>query len=254
MKNNITRRDVLAEAVHDCYKEMYAKAQPSADWDQIIQDFKDGKYPKDTKIYERHYLSQAEYLYITEKYMEAYRIKSEWKSDCDLIIDYLEKGGTKDKWIDDVVHENGFVEPGHRGYEDVPPLKEQFFELMKKWDCSESAKNMAEQLYDKAMETIKECRNFYKFDREEGDFKYTCALGASPTSNPQTVIDYWKSQGKDIEIEERCPKLFWYYDQGYTDEEIEEEFEKTIDEIKQEWKEEKEKEKEINMNKMKEKI
>ena len=27
-------------------------------------------------------------------------------------------------------------------------------------------------------------------------------MNSSPTSNKQTVIDYWKSQGKDIEIKD----------------------------------------------------
>jgi hypothetical protein len=28
-------------------------------------------------------------------------------------------------------------------------------------------------------------------------------LGCGPTSNPKTVIDYWKSQGVDITIDEK---------------------------------------------------
>ena len=39
----MNRQTILDQAIHDCFKEMYVKAQPSADWDQIIQEFKDGK-------------------------------------------------------------------------------------------------------------------------------------------------------------------------------------------------------------------
>ena len=62
------------------------------------------------------------------------------------------------------------------------------------------------------MNTIITCKEFYHFDREETDFNYSVALGASPTSNKETVIEYWKSQGKDIEIIERNPLLIWERD------------------------------------------
>ena len=245
MEKNVTRKAVLEQAVHDCYKEMYAKAQPSVDWDEILNDFKNGKYPKDTRIYERYYLSQEEFTYIENKYMDAYNIKSEWRDYCDTMIEYLRDGGAKDKYIHEKKDEDGnVIDPGYRGYEKVPPIKEQFVTFMYDFDMSEAMKDVAEQMADKVIETMEECKEFYRFNQEENDFRFTCALGASPTSNPTTVVEYWKEQGVDVEIEERCPELFWYYDEGYTDEEIEEEFEKTIDEIKNEWKEKKRKEKE----------
>ena len=64
----VSRKEILEQAVHDCYKEMYAKAQPSIDWDQIVQEFKEGKRDKDERVYEQHYLSQDEYIYA--RYME----------------------------------------------------------------------------------------------------------------------------------------------------------------------------------------
>ena len=35
----LDRKEILNKVVHDCFKEMYAKAQPSADWDQIIKEY-----------------------------------------------------------------------------------------------------------------------------------------------------------------------------------------------------------------------
>ena len=58
------RKDALKKAVHDCFREMYAKAQPSADWDKIIKEFEKGIRPADEKVYEQHYLSQEEFEYI----------------------------------------------------------------------------------------------------------------------------------------------------------------------------------------------
>lgn len=236
-KDKVTRSAVLEQAIHDCFKEMYAKSQPSADWDEIIEDFRNGKYDRETRIYERHYLSQDEYTYIVNKYMDAYRVKCEWREDADVMIEYLKNGGTKDKYIEGETDENGFKYPGHRGYETVPPIKDQIRKIMADFDCSEAAKNVADDIADKVIETMETCKDFYRFNSEENNFRFTCALGASPTSNPKTVVEYWKSQGKDVVIEERNPELFWYYDNGYTDEDIEFDFEKSMDEINREWKE-----------------
>ena len=95
----LNRQEVLDKAIHDCYREMYAKAQPSADWDQIVQEFKDGKRDKDERVYEQHYLSQEEYTYIVEKYLNAYNILSHWKEDVEVVEEYLREGGSKDKYI-----------------------------------------------------------------------------------------------------------------------------------------------------------
>ena len=243
----LNRREVLDKAIHDCYREMYAKAQPSADWDQIIQEFKDGKRDKDERVYEQHYLSQEEYTYIVEKYLEAYNILSHWKEDVEIVEEYLSKGGSKDKYIPDEYDENGeLVSPGHRGYEKVPPIKEQIINVLKENHVSDVAEEEAQKITDIVMNTITECKQFYHFDREESSFRITAALGASPTSNPETVKKYWKEKtGEDIEIEIRNPKLFWYHDEGYTDEDLAYEFEDLGENWKEvldkEWKDELEK-------------
>ena len=60
------------------------------------------------------------------------------------------------------------------------------------------------------------------------------------------IKQYWKEKtGKDIVIEERNPKLFWYRDEGYTDEDLAYEFEDLGENWKEvldkEWKDELEK-------------
>ncbi len=193
----LNRETVIKQAFHDCMEEMYAKAQPSADYDTLIELVKKGVISEsETPIYQRYYLSQKEFEYIRNKYIEAYGLKSHWKSDIELLEEYLKKGGTKDTWIK---QEDG---PGHRGYETVVPLEEQIRNLT----------NNSKEITDIVFANITDCKNFYRFDREESDFSYSVTLGASPTSNPQSVIDYWKSQGIDIVIEERNPLLFWEMD------------------------------------------
>ena len=98
----IDRESVLMQAVEDCYREMFAKAQPMADWDNLTQEYKEGKIDeeKDEPIYNRHYLSCQEYAYIIDKYIEAYKIKSDWNDHIDILKEYLIKRGVKDTYID----------------------------------------------------------------------------------------------------------------------------------------------------------
>ena len=36
----LSRNEIISEAIYKCYKEMYKMAQPSVDFDQIIEDIK----------------------------------------------------------------------------------------------------------------------------------------------------------------------------------------------------------------------
>ncbi len=242
----LDRKEIINKAYHDCMVEMYAKAQPEADYDNLIEEYRTGKIGKDECIYDRHYLSMDEFLYIRDKYKEAYNMNPHWKDDIEVLEQYLNNGGLKDGYVPEQVDEDGFKHPGYRSAEDVPPLKEQFEKVMAEFDMSEAAKNVADNLADLVMENIKNCKEFYRFDREEEIFDYNIALGASPCCNAETVKKWWKDNyNVDIEIEERNPKLFWYRDNEYTDEDLAEEFEsenwKEI--VDKEWQEEKEAEK-----------
>ena len=90
----LDREEVLSRAVNDCYREMFAKGQPSADWDNLIAEYKACKIDeeKDGPIYNRHYLSYEEYVYILDKYLAASKIKSDWKEDIDILKEYLKEG------------------------------------------------------------------------------------------------------------------------------------------------------------------
>lgn len=205
----MTRDNIISHAITECMREMYAKAQPSADYDKLVEDVKAGKIGKDELVFNRHFLSHDEFNYILNKYIDMYRLREEWTSNVDLLIDYISKGGSKDKWIPDHT-ENGMYYTGHRGYEKVAPLKEQFDIIMNEYNMYDE--NMLNHLYDAVINTINDCKDFYKFDREQTSFSIAVALGASPTSNPETVKEYWKSQGVDIDIEIRNPLLFWEQD------------------------------------------
>lgn len=219
----LDREEVLCKAYEDCIHEMFAKAQPSADWDNIIEEYKAGKIDekKDGPIYDRHYLSAEEYKYILDKYMKAYRIESEWKEDVEVVEEYLSKGGHKDKYIEDYDDEYGH-HPGYRSYEEVPPLKEHIEQILAPYFDTEIEHDLAVQhITDKVMELISTCKNYYSFNVDEQKFRNTVCMRCSPTSNMETVKKWWKDHyDVDIEIEERNPLLFW--EQDYYGDEFEE--------------------------------
>lgn len=224
------RDSVLDRAYHDCMREMYKRSQPSADYDQLIEDVKSGKIPKDTRIYERYYLSMDEFIYIRDKYMKAYGLVEHWKPNIELLETYLNEGGTKDKWIPERVDEDGFKHPGYRGYEEVPPIKKQIEDLIGPFLLDKTRESLSKAITEIVMDTINDCKEFYRFDRESDSFSASVALGASPTSNKDTVIEYWESQGVDVKIEDRNPLLFWERD--YYEDEFEEVM---IDEYGEDW-------------------
>lgn len=245
----ITRKEILEKAVHDCYKEMYAKAQPSADFDQILEEYKSGKRDKEEKVYEQHFLSKDEYDYIINKYREAYNITPHWKQDSEVFIKYFKEGGYKDYYVPKHVDEDGMTHPGYRSAKEVPPIDKQIKELFaNQWTV--------DKIVGVIMDNIENCANFYKFDREYDSFNCTIALGVSPTSNVKGVQEYWKSKGVDLEIVQRNPKLFFYEDEGWSEEELAFEFEdygeNWREALQKEWDEELAKRAEERENRIKE--
>jgi len=188
----LNRSEIMDKAIIDCYRELYKRAQPSADYDELSQGVKDGTVidTDANPIYKRYYLSQEDFKYIVNKYLEAYRFKNEWLSNMDIVIKYLEKGGLKDIYVKD---KNG---TGHREAEKTKPIKEL----------------IGEDNANIVLELLKNCKDFYRFDREESQFSASVYLGGTPTSNKEDVIEYWKSQGKDITIVDRVGEQLWYED------------------------------------------
>ena len=223
---DVSKEAVMSRAIHDCMAEMYAKSQPSADWDQLNKDFETGKIGKDERIYEQHYLSQEEFLYILDKYSAAYSFETYWRNDVEVVENYLKNGGLKDKVYGPVYDSSGKLKtPACRRTENVPPIFDQILEFLSKTEERDIAIEKSEKIKDLIFNTIADCKNFFKFDADSSKFRFAITLGASPTSNPEIVKEYWKKKtGEDIKIEFHNPILFWYLDKGYTDEDLEEEF------------------------------
>lgn len=174
----ITRQDVLCRAVDECMKELYSKAQPHVEWKDFIQQNED--YKEGPKPYEFYYLPKEVFDYIAESYIKAYKIRSLFNDHLDLILNYF-----KDPIINKYVKKEDA--PGYRDYEHITPLKDII-----------GSDNM-----NKVKEYVEKARNFYRFNHELNSFNMTVYLGASPSSDKQSVIDNWKEyRGQDITIDE----------------------------------------------------
>lgn len=182
------RKQLLNKAVKECLNEMYIRSQPSISYDEIIEGYKNGTYSKDDLIFEKHYLSQEEYMDILLKYCNAYKITSVWKDYVQVVQDYLINGGNKDKYVEAYTDDLGY-HPGHRTYEKVPPLSHHIKNIL--LDYNLDNENMCKDIISKVLEIIDTCKNYYKFNSEECSFHYTIS-NYSPSSNKDRVQSFYK--------------------------------------------------------------
>lgn len=182
---NRTRNDIISQAINECLDAMYRASQPSITLEEIRKNAEEGKYDN-VPSYEQHYISKEEYDEIIEHFAKIYRIECDWNDYVQVVYDYLEKGGIKDKWIPERIDDEGNRHPGYRGYEDVPPIKTF----------------IGEEHAQKVLEVINICKNFYQFDRDYRTF-YFNVCNFSPCSAKEPVKEYYKSQGIDIQFKKR---------------------------------------------------
>lgn len=214
----LSRDKVITKAYTDCLEEMYQKAQPSASYIDYVNMYRKGELTDKDHVYERHYLPQSEYEYIVDKYVHAYGMDRKWDDYVDTVVEYLNEGATKDKWIEEHEDETGY-HPGYRGYEKLEDIA-KIFEKTLDANKDKTNEELAMALKALVLQRIDYCKNFYRFDREEGDFKASVALGASPTSNHETVRKYWEKEGVELTFTVKDPDTLWerdYYGDAYDD-------------------------------------
>lgn len=185
--NPIYRHDILREAIYKCYKEMYKMSQPSVDYDKLLKIAKEDKEDKEHPLYTQHYLSQDNYNYIVDMFLESYNIINPWPEHVKTIEYYLFKGGLKEVYVEKP------NESGYRDYEKTPCLTELIGE-----NNTEEVKKLIEL-----------CKNFYRFNTDECQFRMS-VMQCSPTSNKKDVIEFWKTQGKDIKIKDFDIEQIYY--------------------------------------------
>lgn len=182
---------IMWEAVEDTLQEMYFYAIPSVDWKQRIQDKKDGKDVDMDLIY-HHYLPQELYKDILEMAKHNYSYEPFFQDYTEHLTQFLLEGG----------YGTDPDNPGKNNNKQYPSIKEEIgekaFEILKK--------------------RLKAYSNFYRFDYQRWKFDHT-VMNYSPNCNRQAVIDYWKSQGVDLEIpsDEKIIAQYWGDDEFEND-------------------------------------
>lgn len=170
-QNIINKENILSEAIERCLQEMYYHAQPSIDLKNAIKESKEKQEKVD--LIDKHYLSKEMYDSIVNKYIDAYHLDNYFQNSLELLLSYFEKPYVKD------------YSKGYKTHKEIRSLFEKIgkdnFEIVKDY--------------------IDKAKNYYNRNIDAESFRFNVA-NFSPTSNKQTVIDYWKTQGKEIEIKD----------------------------------------------------
>ena len=202
-KKFIDRKVILGQAIDNCLREMYRKSQPSGDYDEYVRQLQEGEIKEEpgNEIYRRHYLSQEEFQYIVDKYVEAYGMHDKWDDNFELLVEYLGKDPCKEVRGDD--GDKHLVNLGTLKSKIKEALKDEFFD-------GEDLEKFSSKVMDIVLGRIEECRTYYRHGMEESSFRFAIALSyGSPTSNKEEVKKYWAKQGANIEIVEHNPDDFW---------------------------------------------
>lgn len=165
----VDKKSILVEAIDRCLQEMYWFAQPSIDLKNTIEEVKG----EQLDLLNKHYISKKMYDTIIDKYINAYHLNNYFNDSLELLESYFEHPYEKD------------YSEGYKTHKEIESLSEKIgkenFEIVKDY--------------------IDKAKNYYNRNMDAEAFRFN-VMNFSPTSNKQTVIDYWKSQGKDIEIKE----------------------------------------------------
>ena len=219
----ITRRDVLADAIDKCIRELYSLAQPSVNYDDFIEENKkflekEKEYyslPEDSrpsyreymgpKPYEFYYLPREVFKEIADSYVHAYKFdgQQEFLDTINLLKEYC-KNPIVDKYIEGELREDGTRQPGHRGYEHPDNLEKEIFKIIDdNIPLYQPPKKLVSGLQDKFFEFLDMAGNFYDYNTYLNAFNMHVYLGGTPNSNKESVIENWKKyKNIDIEIDE----------------------------------------------------
>lgn len=164
--------DVMWDAVMDTLEEMYQNSYPAISWKQMYQDSKEGK-DVDKDLISHHYIPQELYEDIRSMAESSYGYEKLFNEYTSHFIEFLTDGGY------------GWDTESHSLKESCqyPPIKEAIGE--EAW-----------AILEKRLQAYK---HFYRFDHKKWAFNFTI-MNYAPCTNRQTVIDYWKSQGIELEI------------------------------------------------------
>jgi hypothetical protein len=185
-----TYEEAMWSAVEDTLEEMYQYSYPKVSWKQRMQDAKEGK-DVDKDLIHHHYIPQRLYEDILEMAKVNYSYEPFFQDYIEHFADFLIKGG----------HGKDLEKGGKDDYKDYTSIKEEIGEE-------------AFTILEKRIEVYK---STYRFDHRRWSFVFS-VMNYSPTTNRQAVIDYWKSQGVNLDIPTDQQIIDLYWDGEYEDE------------------------------------
>ena len=183
---------VMWSAVEDTLEEMYQYSFPKVSWKQRMQDARDGK-DVDKDLISHHYLPQQLYKDILEMAKHNYSYEPFFQDYTEHLADFLLKGG----------HGKDLEKGGKDDYKDYKSIKEEIGEE-------------AFVILEKRIEAYKRT---YRFDHKRWSFDYA-VMNYSPNCNRQAVIDYWKSQGVELNIPSDEAIINHYWDGEWEDDDL----------------------------------
>ena len=179
-----TYDEVMRQAIEDTLEEMYQYSYPKVSWKQRSQELKDGK-DVDKDLIHHHYIPQRLYEEILEMAKSNYSYEPFFQDYTEHFADFVLKGG----------HAKDIDKGGKDDYKDYQSIKEEIGEE-------------AFAILEKRIEAYKRT---YRFDRKRWSFAFT-VMNYSPCTNKQVVLDYWKSQGVDLQIPDDVKIINNYWD------------------------------------------
>jgi hypothetical protein len=217
----MTRHEVLEMASIACLKELYSKAQPAINWDDLMEEnrlyskaykqweslYKESPEKAGSVLdfcgprpYEFYYLPKEVLKEIADSYIDAYYIDSQ--QNLLNIIDTLKNyclSPIKESYIKESDGET------RRGYVHPDNIKKTIQSLLQAFysnsDCDSSY--VSDELVKIFFEFLDDAGGFYTWNRDLTAFNMSVYLGPSPCSNKETVIKNWKLyRNKDIKIDD----------------------------------------------------
>ena len=182
--------EAMWAAVEDTLEEMYHYSFPSVSWKQRLQDKKDGK-DVDMDLISHHYLPHELYKSILEMAKRNYSYEPFFQDYTEHLTQFLLEGG----------YGADPDNPGKDNNKQHPSIKEE----------------IGEEAFEILKKRLKAYSDFYRFDHQRWKFDYT-VMNYSPNCNRQTVIDYWKSQGVELNIPSDEAIINHYWDGEWEDE------------------------------------
>lgn len=206
----ISRRDVIADAVYKCMKDLYSLAQPSITWEDFVKENKEYLAKKEEwESIENPTLSEFEYC--GPKPFEFYYIpKKVLKEICD---DYIcaYKLDDQQNLLDIIEIIKGYCldpisktwdEEFDRSYKHDDNLDKEIKTIISK-RIEPASEEVAIEIRNKFFEFLDRIGNFFSWYLDLNSFNSSIYLGASPNSNKEAVIENWKKyRNKEIEIDE----------------------------------------------------